>query len=83
MNPPEWLARHDGSLQLSPDGRSRLAFFDGAPRYRLEPRPAAGKFTCVVVQTENGKRIDKGVAQPDADAALRAGLEELRVFLGW
>jgi hypothetical protein len=83
MTPPDWLARHDGTLQLSPDGRAWLVVIDGSPRYRLTARPAAGQATCVIVQTENGKHIDKGVAQPNADAALRAGLEELRVFLGW
>ena len=81
--PPDWLTRHDGTIRQSPDGRAWLVYFDGAPHYQLVPSPAAGRFTCLITQTENGKRIDKGRAYPTADEALRGGLEELRAYLGW
>jgi hypothetical protein len=83
MSTPDWLARHDGSMKLAPDGRTWLAFFDGEPHYKLLPAPAKGGFTCRVCQMENGKCVDKGQTYPTADDALRGGLEELRVFLGW
>jgi hypothetical protein len=52
-------------------------------QYRLVPVPAAGKFTCQVTQTNNGKRLDRGGIFPTEEDALRGGLEDLRVALGW
>ena len=83
MTTPDWLTRHDGSLRVAPDGRTWHVFIDGAPHYKLVPSPAAGRFTCLVTQTENGKRIDKGQNYPTAGEALRGGLDELRAYLGW
>jgi hypothetical protein len=83
MTPPDWLTRHDGDLRLASDGRTWLVYFDGAPQYKLIPTPADGRFCCVIAQMDNGKRIDKGATYPTAVEALRGGLEELRVFLGW
>jgi hypothetical protein len=83
MTPPDWLTRHGGALRLSSDGCTWLVFFDDAPQYKLVPSPADGRFSCVIAQMDNGKRIDKGATYSSADDALRGGLEELRVFLGW
>ncbi len=83
MTTHHWLTRRDGSLQVAPDGRTWLVFFDGAPHYKLVPTPAAGRYTCVVKQTENDKRVDGGKTYATADEALRGGLEELRAYLGW
>ena len=61
MTPPDWLARHDGTLRLASDGRTWLVYFDGAPA--LQADAVAGRragLPAVICQTENGKRIDKG-----------------------
>lgn len=80
---PDWLKAHDGGL--APGVRDHLVFVTvgGQPHYRLEARPAAGKYTCHVTQTVNGRRLDGGATYPDRDAALAGGLEELRATLGW
>ncbi len=83
MTSPDWLARHGGDLRLASDGRTWLAYFDGAPQYKLVPSPAAGRFACVVSQMDNGKRIDTGATFPTVDEALSGGLEGLRGKLGW
>jgi hypothetical protein len=83
MSPPEWLVRHDSSLRLGPDRRTWFVCFDGRPHYKLIPSPAAGRFTCQVMQTENGQRLDKSATYATADDAVHGGLEELRVYLGW
>ena len=80
---PEWLRIRDGSL--SPGVRPETLFvaFGGQPHYRLDVRPASGRYTCAVTQTENGRRLDGGKPYASADAALAGGLEELRAKLGW
>jgi hypothetical protein len=79
---PEWLTLHSGELHHGVNG-SWLVLLGGTPQYRLEMRPAKGKFTCAVVQMNNGRRLDKGAEYPDAAAALAGGLDELRQALGW
>ena len=71
MTPHSWV---------SGTGDSRSA---GAWWRRLVLTPADGKFTCYVSQTNNGKRLDAGSVHPTPEAALAAGLEELRQKLGW
>jgi hypothetical protein len=83
MAPPDWLSRRNGALRLASDGRTWVLYFDGAPQYKLVPTPADGRFSCVLAQMDNGKRIDKGALCASADDALRGGLDELRAFLGW
>jgi hypothetical protein len=79
---PDWLKLHNGELHRGVNG-STLVLLGGTPQYRLEVRPAKGKFTCLVVQSNNGRRVDKGVEYADAPAALAGGLDELRQALGW
>jgi hypothetical protein len=83
MSPPEWLTRHDGSLRLGADARTWFVYVAGEPHYKVVPSSAAGRFTCQVLQTENGSRLDQGAAYATVDDAVRGGLEELRVYLGW
>ena len=83
LTTPEWLARRGGELRAHVDGRSWAVLLDGEPQYLLVPTPAAGKYSCQVTQTINGKRLDRGGAYPSAEDAIRAGLEELRNGLGW
>lgn len=80
---PEWLALRDGGL--TPGIRDFILFvtLGGKPNYRLEARPAAGKFICAVTQTNNGKRLDDATVYPNETAALAGGLEQLRTKLGW
>ena len=42
-----------------------------------------GRYGCIVLQSVNGKRLDKGQTYASADEAIRGGLEELRSYLGW
>ena len=52
--------------------------------YRLEVRPAEGKFTVSLTQMNNGKRLDSASATyPDPAAAFDGGLAQLREKLGW
>jgi len=83
-NAPEWLTKRDGAL--APGLRDFIAFvtISNRPEYKLESRPANGKFTCPVTYTVNGKAIDDAKeTYPTADAALAGGLERLRATLGW
>ncbi|MCS6850361.1 MAG: hypothetical protein NZ700_04235 [Gemmataceae bacterium] len=80
---PEWLARRGGDLRLAPDGRSCYVLVAGQPHYLLTPRPAAGRHTCTILQTNNGRRLDRGTVYPSVEEAYRGGLEELRQALGW
>ena len=83
LSAPEWLTKHDGSVKPGINGTSVFVMIGGAPQYRLDVRPAAGKFTCAVIQTVNGRQLGDGTTYPSADAALAGGLEQLRGALGW
>jgi hypothetical protein len=80
---PEWLTKRDGSLK--PGIREGVLFvmIGGKPLYRLDVRPAGGKFVCAVVQTVNGKQIGDATSYATSDAALSGGLEQLRNNIGW
>jgi hypothetical protein len=83
MTAPDWLAAHDGRFVKGMDDRTWLVTIGGEPQYRLEIVPAKGQFTCAIVQTNSGKRLDEGKVDPSAEAALAGGLDELRCKLGW
>jgi hypothetical protein len=54
------------------------------PLYKLEVRPAKGRFICCVMNTVNGKRLDDdSSAYPGFAEAFQGGLEQLRQRLGW
>lgn len=81
---PEWLTKRD--CTLTPGIRDHIVFVavSGKPQYKMEARPAKGKFACVVTQTINGKMIDNAVAEyPTKEAALNGGLDRLKDKLGW
>jgi len=81
---PEWLTKRQGSLQ--PGIREFILFVMLAdkPQYRLEARPANGRYACAVTQSINGKRLDQpGLTYPDLRSALEGGLDQLRASLGW
>jgi hypothetical protein len=80
---PEWLVNRGGELRRGVNRETWLVLLDGSPNYLLFVTPAKGKFTCVVTQTNNGKRLDKALEYPGIEAALAGGLEELRQVLGW
>lgn len=81
---PEWLKLRDGAIQPGVAAETRFVMIGGRPLYKLEVRPAEGKFACVVTNTVNGKRLGEGTATyPAFDAALAGGLEQLREKLGW
>ncbi len=80
---PDWLAQHGGELRASKDGHSWTVYFAGEPQYIVLPVPAAGKFTCRLTQTINGKRLDTPTTYATLEDAARGGLEDLRQALGW
>ena len=80
---PDWIKTRNGDLKPSKDGHSWTVWFAGQPQYLLEPLPAKGKFACRILQTNNGKRLDKDGVWDSKEAALQGGLTGLREVLGW
>lgn len=81
---PEWLAKRAGAIQSGVDRETRFVLVGGEPLYKLEVRPAAGRFTCAVTETASGRRLDDGaVIHGSFQEALAGGLELLRANLGW
>ncbi|HEX3148854.1 MAG TPA: hypothetical protein VHR66_12305 [Gemmataceae bacterium] len=83
MTAPDWLSTRDGGLAKGLSDRTLMVTLNGHPQWRLDAGPAKGKFTCAVMQTNNGQRLDTGKEYPTQEAALAGGLEELRAKLGW
>ncbi|MCI0703540.1 MAG: hypothetical protein L0241_20865 [Planctomycetia bacterium] len=84
MTVPDWLQARGGSLKPGVMPETTFALIDGQPLYKLEVRPATGKFTCAVSATVNGKRYDDPKTTfPTPESALAGGLEQLRSALGW
>jgi hypothetical protein len=80
---PDWLAKHGGVLKPGTKEGTWLVLLDSSPQYRLVPVPAAGKYSCEVTETVNGRRLDTGGTYPTPEDAVRGGLEDLRKALGW
>ena len=81
---PDWLTQRSGSLRPGVRPETTFVMVGDQLLYKLEVRPAAGKFACAVSNTVNGKRLDDPQATyPDSAAALAGGLEQLRTALGW
>jgi hypothetical protein len=83
LTAPEWLKKRDGALKLGSDAATWYILLSGQPHYALTAAPTAGKFACHIKQTVNGQRLGVGSVYASADEALRGGLEELRLALGW
>jgi hypothetical protein len=83
MTAPDWLTARDGGLENGLSDNVRFVTLDGEPQWRLDALPARGRFTCAVIQTNNGKRLDGGKEYSSKEAALAGGLDELRAHLGW
>jgi hypothetical protein len=80
---PDWLVARGGDLRPAVDADTWLFLLDGSPQYKLVIAPAQGQVTCVITQTNNGRRLDRGAIYSMAEAALEGGLAELREILGW
>ena len=80
---PDWLQSRGCRLVPDYDGFAWLVLINDTPQYKLTPVPAGGRFACQIVQTVNGKRLDKGTTYATAEDAVKGGLEELRQALGW
>jgi hypothetical protein len=80
---PDWLKTHGGSLRRAATGDSWLVLLAGEPQYKLVPVPAAGKHSCDVIQTINGRHLESTSVHPSLEQALQSGLEDLRKVLGW
>lgn len=81
--PPEWLAKRDGTITAGVRDHSIHLLIGGAPQYKLEVRPAMGKFICAVEQSVNGKRLDDSTIYSSPETAMMGGLDQLRAKLGW
>ncbi|MGL4421894.1 MAG: hypothetical protein ACRCZF_14600 [Gemmataceae bacterium] len=83
MTPPDWLTKRDGSLKLGIRPEIVFVMLGGQPLYRLDVRPASGKFICNVTQTVNGQRLDGPEIYANSADAFTGGLATLRSKLGW
>ena len=84
MTVPDWLQARGGSLKPGVRAETTLVVLEGNPLYKLEVRPAGGKFACAVSGTVNGRRLDDAAKNyPTAADALTGGLDQLREVLGW
>ena len=83
MTAPEWLTMRDGGLVNGANGTIMFVTLDSHAQWRLDVVTAKGKFTCAVLQTNSGKRLDAGKEYESRETALAGGLEELRTRLGW
>ena len=83
MTTPDWLSARNGSLTKGIKDWRFVVTLDGEPLWQLDAVPARGKYTCIVMQTNNGRRLDGGKEYPTKEAAWAGGLEELRARLGW
>ena len=84
MTVPDWLQARGGALTPGVRTETTFVMLEGNPLYKLEVRPAAGKFACAVSSTVNGKRLDDtATTYPTAADALTGGLNQLRDKLGW
>lgn len=83
-NVPEWLKLRDGGIKPGVRPETCFVMVGGQPLYKLEVRPATGKYACAVTHTVNGKRVDDAKAgYATAADAVAGGLEQLRNSLGW
>jgi hypothetical protein len=81
---PEWLTLRSGTLKPGVKPETQFVMIGTQPLYRLDLRPAGGRFTCAVVFTVNGSRLDDGVTTyATPHEAYAGGLEQLRNKLGW
>jgi hypothetical protein len=83
MKIPDWLTLRDGTLRQGLNDITWLVMLNGEPQYKLIAVPASGKSTCVITQTNNGKRVDNGIVYLSLMDALNGGLNELQKKLGW
>jgi hypothetical protein len=80
---PNWLTSRSGELHRGVTENTWQVLLNGSLAYQMAVVPAKGQFTCVVKQTNNGKRLDKGTTFPTVEGALEGGLVELREAVGW
>lgn len=81
---PTWLSARSGTISRGIADHIAFVTLAGKPAYKLEVRPAKGKFSCVVTATINGKSIDTPADLLDsATAAFDNGLTRLQSKLGW
>ncbi|MGL6074023.1 MAG: hypothetical protein ACRC8S_07670 [Fimbriiglobus sp.] len=84
MTPPDWLTKREGSLKPGIRDFITHVMIGDQPQYRLEVRPAAGKYMCTITQSINGKRLDDGSSTyATSQDALAGGLVQLQAKLGW
>jgi hypothetical protein len=83
IQPPDWLSRRGGTLHLGSDRRTWYVMLDQGPRYSITPTPVRGKYGAVVTHTNNGKRFETAGIFSTPKEAVQAGLEDLRMALGW
>ncbi|MBY0461245.1 MAG: hypothetical protein K2V38_28305, partial [Gemmataceae bacterium] len=84
MTVPDWLQARGGAIKQGVFPEVTFVLLEGKPLYKLEVRPAVGKFACAVSGTVNGKRLDDPkLTYTTAAAALAGGLDQLRGQLGW
>lgn len=81
---PDWLALRSGTLKPGVRPETLFVMIGTQPLYRLDLRPAGGRFICAVVCTVNGKRLDDpAITFATTSEAFAGGLDQFRNKMGW
>lgn len=83
MNTPDWLSKRGGELEKGYDGRSVYLSMNRQPQFRLRAISVDGQYGCAIMQTNNSKPIPCDAKAAHEEAAIHAGLETLKTYLGW
>ena len=70
---PDWLTLRAGSLKPGVRPETQFVLIGDQPLYKLEVRPATGKFTCAISNTVNGKRLEE-VSDDDWERTMAVNL---------
>ncbi len=83
MTPPHWLSKRNAEIKPSANGKSWLLYQGGQFLWVIGVLPADGKFSNKIMDSINGKQIQKGNVYETELEAMEGGLMELKAHLGW
>lgn len=83
MTAPLWLSIRNAEIKPSANGQSWLLYQGGQFLWVIGMLPADGKFSNKIMDSINGKQIQKGNVFETEQESLEGGLLELKDHLGW
>ncbi len=83
MTEPKWLSIRNAEIKTSANGQSWLLYQGGQFLWVIGVIPADGKYSNKIMDSINGKQIQKGMVFGTEQEALESGLLELKAHLGW